>query len=111
MTYDSICHLRSQSANAQLDYRGACERIDTRPWELCRDIRHDPKRCGNTEENCSRRVRSRDGCCPICGEYFSVFGHSGGVVCVGEGRGGDKGSSLHRRHALVIHLGLHTPAI
>ena len=71
VSYNSSCHLRTQSANAQVDYRGECvedtdEDIDVR--EICRRVREDTDRCENTREACQRRVMSRDGCCPVCGK-------------------------------------------
>lgn len=70
VTYNSSCHLRAQSANAQVDYMGECEDTDNDKdvREICRRVREDTNRCSNTRETCQRRVRSRDGCCPICGE-------------------------------------------
>ena len=73
VTYESTCHLRSQSANAQVDYRGAC--IDdegSRPWELCRKIRNERNLCEDTKDRCTRRVLPKDGCCPICGMTMSL---------------------------------------
>ena len=67
VTYESVCHLRSQLANAQVDYRGVCVNEDgSRPWELCRDIRNSRRLCEDTQETC------KDGCCPICGMLMST---------------------------------------
>lgn len=78
VTYNSTCHLRAQSANAQVDYRGECEDtdgegndIDVR--EICRRVREDADMCENTREECQRRVMSRDGCCPICGKLQILY--------------------------------------
>lgn len=73
VTYNSTCHLRTHSANAQVDYRGECE--DTNDGknvqEICRRVREDRERCENTQETCQQRVMSRDGCCPVCGTRAS----------------------------------------
>ena len=88
VTYESICHLRSQSANAQVDYRGACvDEDDSRPWEICRNIRNNrhPQQCENTQESCPRRVLSKDACCPVCGTFYYYYYIQHGVlgsVCV-----------------------------
>ena len=71
MTYNSTCHLRTQSANAQVDYRGECvDGGEKGLGETCRFVRDDEKRCEIDRENCERRVLSSDGCCPICGNCF-----------------------------------------
>ena len=69
VTYNSTCHLRAQSANAQADYKGMCVDDDeaSTQREICRTVRDEEKRCDNDGETCERRVLSRDGCCPICG--------------------------------------------
>ena len=89
MTYKSVCHLRSQSANAQVDYRGACvDKEESRQlWEVCHSVRNSRRLCKDNRETCRRRVLSKDGCCPICGtELLTVFVHY--LLCMVEvGRG------------------------
>ena len=86
VTYNSICHLRSQSANAQVDYKGACEDgDDKKPWEICRSIKDEKKLCEDTQETCTRRVLSKDGCCPICGRCLHVSSSSHLMVVWGGG--------------------------
>lgn len=72
MTYDSVCHLRTQSANAQVDYRGMCVDTDEdrNVGDICRRVREVENRCDNTQETCESRVMSRDGCCSVCGRYM-----------------------------------------
>ena len=73
MTYNSTCHLRTQSANAQVDYRGECvEGGEMSLREICRSVRKELGRCEETRHTCKHRVLSRDGCCPICGKYMQV---------------------------------------
>ena len=69
VTYNSTCHLRALSANAQVDYMGEC--IDNQDGNL-RDV-CSRVRCANNETSCERRVRSRDGCCPVCGKYGNAL--------------------------------------
>ena len=73
VTYNSTCHLRTQSANAQVDYRGMCmeDGEDRSLRDICRRVR-EAGRCDNNEDTCERRVRSRDSCCPVCGEDVLV---------------------------------------
>ena len=68
VTYNSICHLRGLSANAQVDYRGEC--IDNANGNL-RDI-CSRVRCTYDATNCERRVLPRDACCPVCGKSVST---------------------------------------
>jgi hypothetical protein len=75
-TYDNICELRRNSANARLDYRGECDEPDE-PDEVvnikCQRVRGN-KRCPDLGD-CENRVRPGDGCCPICGnDYIGLQG-------------------------------------
>ena len=73
VTYLSVCHLRTQSANAQVDYRGACvDGGDRGLRDICIRVREDESRCEDTEEMCENRVLSSDGCCPVCGEHAVI---------------------------------------
>ena len=39
---------------------------------VCYDNRNNRGLCEDTQETCSRRVLSKDGCCPICGTYIAT---------------------------------------
>lgn len=67
VTYENICELRTQSANARIDYRGEC--IDTgedAAGDVC-DLVRSSGRCTALPDDCTSPVSPGDGCCPICG--------------------------------------------
>ena len=68
VTYNNTCELRAQSANARVDYRGACmdAGATTRVSDICQRLRRSG-RCGDVSD-CSSVVQPEDGCCPVCGE-------------------------------------------
>ena len=73
-TYNSICELRANSANARVDHHGACasagsnELVDNR----CSRVR-DSGMCVNVS-NCDTAVLPQDGCCPVCGMCWDHWG-------------------------------------
>jgi reversion-inducing cysteine-rich kazal motif protein len=68
ITYDNICDLKSNSANARVDYRGACMGAETDELvnAMCTRLRGSG-RCSNLT-GCRYRIRPSDGCCPVCGK-------------------------------------------
>ena len=68
-TYDNICELRLNSANARVDYRGECEDDDEDEVVIdkCARLRRS-NRCAAIASTCTSRILPEDGCCPVCGE-------------------------------------------
>lgn len=69
ITYDNICMLQSNSANARVDYRGECQQDETDDVvnDRCTRLRRSG-RCADLAAECSSRIRPGDGCCPVCGK-------------------------------------------
>ena len=68
ITYDNICELRSNSANARVDYRGECEdEPDEVVDDKCARLRRSGRCAALTDCSEDSRVRPGDGCCPVCG--------------------------------------------
>lgn len=69
-TYDNICELRSNSANARVDYRGECTRAETDEVvnDMCTRLRGSG-RCADLD-GCRSRIRPGDGCCHVCGRLL-----------------------------------------
>ena len=68
MTYENVCVLRSQSANARVDFYGEC---GDRPGETLDDFCervNEEGRCIYNTSNCDRLVMPEEGCCPLCGK-------------------------------------------
>ena len=67
MTYDNVCVLQAQSANARVDYRGACMAPEQGVTvnNICQRLRNSG-RCTDLSD-CDSVIRPEDGCCPVCG--------------------------------------------
>ncbi len=70
-TYDNICVLRTNSANARLEYRGECmaDVEEEMVADRCERVRRS-ERCGDLTD-CASRTRPEDGCCFVCGRSIS----------------------------------------
>lgn len=70
VTYENVCILRAQSANARLDYYGECETGpgDSRE-EICERVT-SKNRCIYNTSNCRYLVTPEEGCCALCGELL-----------------------------------------
>ena len=67
VTYDNVCTLRAQSANARVDYGGECEELSGEsPEKICVRV-SQVKRCIYNSSNCRHLVRPEEGCCALCG--------------------------------------------
>ena len=67
MTYENICVLRAQSANARVDYYGECEAgPGVTPEGFCVRVSR-ARRCIYNISNCRHLVRPEEGCCALCG--------------------------------------------
>ena len=68
VTYNNVCELRSQSANALVDYYGQCEdQPGDTPEEVCTRVSR-LRTCIYNTSNCKRLVKPEQGCCSLCGE-------------------------------------------
>ena len=75
VTYNSTCHLRALSANAQVDYAGQCvtgNGSSSRLRDICELVRRREGKCKETKGTCKHRVLPRDGCCPVCGKSMQI---------------------------------------
>lgn len=71
-TYANFCELQSKSANARVDYRGACG--DDESGEVVKDKCARLRGSGKCDDftNCTSLVQPGDGCCYICGMYVCM---------------------------------------
>ena len=70
VTYDNVCVLRAQSANARVDYGGECEEDSGEsPEQICVRV-SQAKRCIYNSSNCRHLVRPEEGCCALCGKQL-----------------------------------------
>ena len=75
VSYENDCHRRTRSARARRDYMGDCDDSDDTDrtlTELCQRVRRE-QRCRWNSSNCDSLVRPREGCCPICGQFFTII--------------------------------------
>ena len=68
VTYDNVCILRAQSANARVDYVGECEEALGESSEQICERANQANRCIYNSSNCRHLVRPEEGCCALCGE-------------------------------------------
>ena len=67
-TYDSVCILRAQSANARVDYDGECDDdLEDKIEEICERV-SSSGRCSYNSSNCHFLVDPEEGCCALCGD-------------------------------------------
>ena len=72
VTYENVCVLRAQSANARVDFLGACEEGTGRtPEEYCTMVSR-ARRCIFDTSNCRHLVRPEEGCCALCGKLTKL---------------------------------------
>ena len=73
MTYRNRDIMRTQGGNVRMDYSGACHNVTgsgnmNTVGNRCKMVRKD-ERCPKLT-NCTRRVNTSDGCCPVCGKII-----------------------------------------
>ena len=71
VTYENVCILRAQSANARLDYYGECETGPGDSLEICDRVTTE-NRCIYNASNCRYLVTPEEGCCMLCGELVNL---------------------------------------
>ena len=68
VTYDNVCVLRAQSANARVDFTGECTaNPGESPADFCERVIEEG-RCTHNTSNCDHLVSLEEGCCPLCGK-------------------------------------------
>ena len=78
VTYENVCVLRAQSANARVDFLGGCEEQNGSPNEYCSRVSR-AGRCIFNSSNCRHLIRPEEGCCALCGKTFPALSHLGSL--------------------------------
>ena len=69
MTYENVCVLRAQSANARVDFNGECgDRPGETRDDFCERVNKQGRCIYSNTSNCDFLVMPEEGCCPLCGK-------------------------------------------